>query len=100
MGSAPIGNIVDYLFERSGRAEDAGRAAHLIESQTVDYGALCQRVGRAGNALKRLGLAPGDRVMMSVADGPDFVALFLGGIKVGAVTLPINTLLKTKDYLY
>ncbi len=97
---APIGNVVDYLFEHSGRAENAARAAHLIDGRTVGYGELHERVGRAAAALKRLGLVPGDRLMMSVADGPDFVALFLGGIKIGVVTLPINTLLKPKDYLY
>ena len=38
--------------------------------------------------------------MFSVMDGLDFEALFLGGIKIGAVTLPINTWLKPQDYAY
>ncbi|MCW5770447.1 MAG: benzoate-CoA ligase family protein [Rhodospirillaceae bacterium] len=98
--SAPVGNVVDYLLEHSGAAAHANRIAHRLDDRDVTYGALAARVSRAGNALKRLGLAPGDRVMMSVADGPDFVATFLGGMKMGAVTLPINTMLKAKDYLY
>ena len=38
--------------------------------------------------------------MISLLDGPDFVAAFLGGIKIGAVSLPINTYLKPHDYRY
>ena len=101
---APIGNVVDYLFEHSAARGRASAIAHRLDDRPggrdVSYAELYARVCRTGNALKRLGLAPGDRVMMSVLDGPDFVAVFLGGMKMGAVTLPINTMLKPKDYLY
>lgn len=97
---ALAGNVVDYLFEHSNAGAAGDRIAQRLDDRDVSYRALYEHVCRTGNALKRLGLAPGDRVMMSVADGPDFVGLFLGAMKMGAVPLPINTLLKAKDYLY
>src|SRR3546814_5399485 len=38
--------------------------------------------------------------MFSVLDGADFMSLFLGVMKVGSVSLPINTFLTVKDYAY
>ena len=102
-GKAPIGNVVDYLFEMSGAPGYAGRPALLLDDPdrtVVTYGALQARVCQAGHYLRALGIGPGDRVMFSVMDGLDFEALFLGGIKIGAVTLPINTWLKPQDYAY
>ena len=101
--TAPIGNVVDYLFETSGAPDHAGRPALLLddaERTVVTYGALQARVCQAGHYLGSLGIGEGDRVMFSVMDGLEFEALFLGGIKIGAVTIPINTWLKPQDYAY
>jgi acyl-coenzyme A synthetase/AMP-(fatty) acid ligase len=101
--TAPIGNVVDYLFEHSAAPANAHRPALVLDDPArtvVTYGELYGRVCRVGHYLKSLGIRPDDRVMFSVMDGPDFEALFLGGMKIGAVTIPINTWLKPKDYLY
>jgi len=100
---APIGNVVDYLFEVSGRPENADRTALILDDaagSVVTYGALQARVCQVGHYLRSLGIQPDDRVMFSVMDGADFEALFLGGMKIGAITIPINTWLKPDDYLY
>ncbi len=101
--TAPIGNVVDYLFEHSGSAELSNCPALLLDDEAqsvVTYGALYAKVCQVGGYLKTLGVQPDERVMFSVMDGPEFVALFLGGIKAGAITIPINTWLKPDDYLY
>lgn len=101
--TAPIGNVVDYLFEHSGAPAHSDKKALILDDQTssvVTYGALYARVCQVGHYLKSLGLSPDDRVMFSVMDGVDFEALFLGGMKIGAVPIPINTWLKPNDYLY
>jgi benzoate-CoA ligase len=41
-----------------------------------------------------------NRVLMAVLDGPEFVATFFGAIKLGAVPIPVNTNLMTRDYAY
>ncbi len=101
--TAPIGNVVDYLFEHSAAPANADRPALILDDpdrSVVTYRTLYQRVCKVGHFLRGLGIQPDERVMFSVMDGPDFEALFLGGMKIGAVTIPINTWLKPKDYLY
>jgi len=101
--TAPIGNVVDYLFEHSAAPAHRDKPALILDDaagSVVTYGALYAQVCRVGHYLRSIGIRPDDRVMFSVMDGPDFEALFLGGMKVGAVTIPINTWLKPKDYLY
>ncbi|MES1155325.1 MAG: AMP-binding protein, partial [Pseudorhodoplanes sp.] len=94
------GNVVDYLLERSGSPVFAARPYIVGPDRTWSYGDLTERVGRTANALKSLGLKPGERVLFSVMDGIDFPALFLAILKIGAVGLPINTYLKPHDYQY
>ncbi|MBZ0218158.1 MAG: benzoate-CoA ligase family protein [Fimbriimonadaceae bacterium] len=100
---APIGNVVDYLFEHSGAPAYMAKPALILDDQActiVTYGDLHARVCQVGNYLKMLGIEPGDRAMFSVADGVDFEAIFLGGMKAGVVPIPINTWLKPENYLY
>ncbi|TAL76179.1 MAG: benzoate-CoA ligase family protein [Burkholderiaceae bacterium] len=99
--STPLqGNIVDYLFEHSLGSGLRTRAFLTTPDGDVTFEQTYARICQVGNLLKALGVQPGDRVLFSVLDGSDFVGLFLGGIKVGAVSLPINTFLTTQDYGY
>jgi len=55
-------------------------------------------VNRAGNALRSLGVQEEQRVMIAMLDSVDFVSVFWGAMKIGAVPVPINTLLPAADY--
>ncbi len=68
--------------------------------EDVSYATLAERVARCGNALKRLGLERGERLLMAVKDSPHFFYLFWGAIKAGIVPVPLNTLLRAEDYRY
>jgi len=67
---------------------------------TVTYAELAENVGRAGNALTGLGLGKGERLLMMVKDAPEFFYAFWGAIKAGIIPVPLNTLLRAKDYAY
>lgn len=99
-GRALRGNIVDYLLEFTGAPEESGRPYIVGPEGVCSYGDLIARVGKIANALKSIGVLPGERVLFSAVDGIDFPALFLGIMKIGAVALPINTYLKPSDYQY
>jgi 4-hydroxybenzoate-CoA ligase/benzoate-CoA ligase len=62
------------------------------------YAEVAEQVNRASNALRTLGVAPGDRIVMIMADTAAFISVFFGAIRMGAVPVPLNTLLTTKDY--
>jgi benzoate-CoA ligase family protein len=66
----------------------------------VSYAELAANVNRCGNALARLGLQRGQRLLMMVKDCPEFFYLFWGAIKAGIVPVPLNTLLRADDYRY
>jgi benzoate-CoA ligase family protein len=57
-------------------------------------------VNRAGNVLRELGVRPEERVLLVLADSVEFVALWYGAQKIGAVTAEAYTFLQAKDYAY
>lgn len=61
---------------------------------------LSQNVNRTANLLRSQGINPGDRVVLIVKDIPQFYYAFLGAIRIGAVAVPVNYFLRTKDYAY
>lgn len=94
------GNIVDYLFEKSLEPDNADRTAFVVGDAKHSFAQIHDRVNRLSNLLKSLGMDAGDRIMLSVIDGPDFPAIFLGTIKMGGIAVAINTYLKPADYEY
>jgi acyl-coenzyme A synthetase/AMP-(fatty) acid ligase len=83
---------------------DEGRAGKVVIRTTggdsVTYGTLAENVNRCGNALTGLNVLPAKRVLMIVKDYPAFFYTFWGAIKAGIVPVPLNTLLRAKDYQY
>jgi len=76
------------------------RVAVRDDRGPTTYAQLSARVGRAGNLLRRLGVQMEQRVMMLMLDTVDFPAVFFGAMKIGAVPVPVNTLLTAEDYAY
>ena len=55
---------------------------------------------RAGNVFRDLGVEMEDRVLLLCLDAPEFLGAFWGAIKLGAVPIPVNTMMRGQDYLY
>jgi benzoate-CoA ligase family protein len=82
-------------------AEGRGdRVAYRDDRAAITYRELAERVNRAGNALLALGVQPEQRVVLLMLDTIDFPAVFLGALKVGAVPVPVSTLLTAEDVRY
>jgi benzoate-CoA ligase family protein len=80
-------------------AEGRGRKVAIrCRDGEVRYDELAASVNRCGNALLRLGLARGQRLLLVVKDCPEFFYLFWGAIKAGIVPVPLNTILRAADY--
>jgi len=98
---APVFNVAVPFIDRHLEEGRAGKVAiRTNHGAEVTYGELAEQVNRAGNALRDLGVAPGDRLLMVVKDCPEFFYAFWGAIKAGIVPVPLNTLLRTKDYAF
>jgi len=76
------------------------KAAILCGDQVVTYGELHENVNRLGNALLGLDVRMEERVAILMPDTPELIYAFFGAMKIGAVAVPINTMLMPKDYLY
>ncbi len=61
------------------------------DGAVVRYGDLDGLTGRWANALRGLGVRPGDRVAVQVEKSPENLLLYLATVRVGAVFLPLNT---------
>ena len=76
------------------------KPAIVCGERTVTYRDLEEGVNRFGNALKRLGIRMEERVAILLPDTPEFPFTFFGAMKIGAVAIPMNTLLTAADYEY
>jgi len=93
-------NVAVDLLDRHLAEGRGDRIAYTDDRTTVTYAQLAERANRAGNALRLLGVEAEQRVLMVCLDTVDFPALFLGAIKLGAVPVPVNTLLTASDYVF
>jgi len=66
-------------------------------SRSVSYGELQELVLHAAAALVAAGVRAEERLLLVMADTPELVALFLAGLHIGAVPVPVNTMLTGKD---
>ena len=93
-------NAATFFVDRHVTEGRGSRVAFHHEGGTLTYAALQELVNRAGNALRDLGVDREQRVLCLLLDSPEFLAAFWGAIKVGAVPVPLNTMLRPPDYLY
>ncbi|MGQ0654609.1 MAG: class I adenylate-forming enzyme family protein [Betaproteobacteria bacterium] len=61
-----------------------------VERQ-VTYAQLDERADRVAGLLQRLGVKPGERVGMIVGNRVEFLEIFFGAMRAGAIPVPINT---------
>ena len=97
---AELFNLASYFVDRHLVEGRGGWTAIVCEARRYTYAEIAALVNRAGNAFARAGVQPGDRVLIVVADGPEFVAAYFGAIKIGAVAVPTSTALRPADYAY
>ncbi len=93
-------NAASYFIDRHLAEGRGDKVAIEAEDARLTYRQLQERVNRFGNALRKLGVRVEERVFLLLLDGPEFAIAFFGAIKIGAVPVPVNTLLKPADYQY
>jgi benzoate-CoA ligase family protein len=93
-------NAAVDLVERHLAEGRGDKTAYRDDRGELSYRGLAERVNRAGNLLRALGVEAEQRVALGLLDTVDFPALFLGAMKIGAVPVPLNTLLSPADYAY
>jgi len=93
-------NVASYFVDRLVKTGRGDRVAYTAGGRKITYAGLHDLSCRTGNALLELGVGIEDRVLLVCLDAPEFLGAFWGAIKIGAVPIPTNTLMRSADFLY
>ncbi|MGH2949180.1 MAG: long-chain-fatty-acid--CoA ligase [Solirubrobacteraceae bacterium] len=75
----------------------ASRPALRLADAEITYAALDDGSARAAGLLHDLGVRPGDRVAVMLPNVPQFALAYYGALRLGAIVVPMNPLLKTRE---
>src|SRR4051812_268710 len=81
-------------------AEAPDRPAVKLDDLVLPYAALDAGVARAAGLLRAHGVGAGDRVGLQMPNVPYFPVLYYGALRLGAVVVPMNPLLKAREVEY
>jgi benzoate-CoA ligase family protein len=87
-------NACEYLLDRRLAAGDGGRVALAGSFGQVSYAELHDRVCRVAAGLRSIGLAPEQRLALAMTDSPEFVISYLAAMRIGAIPVPVSTMLR------
>lgn len=88
-------SLPELLLSRA--AEHPDRDCIVLEGERVTYGELEARSRLVARSLMELGVEPGDRVGILMANCVDFVALMFGASLIGAVGVLYNARFKARE---
>ncbi|MFG1796237.1 amino acid adenylation domain-containing protein [Nocardia sp. NPDC049149] len=71
-------------------SDDHGARSALVGRRTVTYRELADTVDRLAARLRELGAAPGDRVVIWMAKGPEFAQAILAALQAGCAYVPVD----------
>lgn len=93
-------NAATAFLDRNLAEGRGSKTAIYYEGQAYSYAQVAELANRVGNGLLELGLDLEQRVALLMLDSPQMAAAFFGAIKIGAVPIPLNTMLRPNDYVY
>ncbi len=91
-------NLATLLEGSAARTPD--RTALTAGERKLTYRQLNEEANKIAGALKRRGIAPGDRVALTMPNTPEFAIAYYGILKAGAAVVPLNVLLKAPEISY
>ncbi|NEA23879.1 benzoate-CoA ligase family protein [Actinomadura bangladeshensis] len=86
-------NASDYLLQPAFHPDTAGRTALSGPGGDLSYGELADLAGHIAAGLESWGTRAEERVVLFMADGPLMAAAILGAMRLGAVPVPVSTML-------
>ena len=90
-------NAAEWLVDRHVSDGRGDRVAFFSDDRPLTYAGLQRATWAAAGMLAAVGVEPGDRVLMVVRDEAAFPAVFLGGLRMGAIPVPVSTMLRASD---
>ncbi|MFE3788251.1 AMP-binding protein [Streptomyces goshikiensis] len=86
-------NLVRRLVDTAADRGWMERPAYFVDEDVHRYEDVYAGAARAAAAYASRGLGPGARILLALPDGIEFVRAFLGALHIGAVAVPVNSML-------
>jgi benzoate-CoA ligase len=93
-------NMAHYFLDHNIEEGRGDKTAVYYQDVKYSYSDVQLMANRMGNALRELGVEMEDRVLMVLPDSIEFVAVWFGIAKIGAVHAMVNSILPPADYEY
>lgn len=90
-------NAAVWLVDRHVDAGNGDRIAIRTGGESVTYAQVQTKVEEVSIALRTIGVRPEERVAMAMLDSVEFVSVFLGAMRIGAIPVAMNPLLPGRD---
>lgn len=87
-------NIAEFFLDARVTEGRGDRTALITDAGRWSYREVQALANRYANLLRSEGVAPEQRVIIALPDGPDYVAALFGTLKIGAVVVMVNPELK------
>ncbi|MFC1957696.1 class I adenylate-forming enzyme family protein [Chloroflexota bacterium] len=84
--------MLDEAASRYGK-----KTAIVSDDRRLSYADLDEASNRVANALIKMGVNKGDRVAMLLSNSPEFVIIYFGIVKIGAVAVPLDIKYKVAE---
>ncbi|MGE0628986.1 MAG: AMP-binding protein [Hyphomicrobiaceae bacterium] len=92
----PVGQIL----ERHIGTPVEGKPALIVDDEPVTYRQLVTLTRQVHSGLVGIGVEPEHRILFFATDSLEYVAMWMGGLRLGAIPAVVSDLYKTKDLLY
>jgi 3-hydroxybenzoate/4-hydroxybenzoate---CoA ligase len=93
-------NAVEDCLLHGLKVAGSDHPALIGSDETLSYGALAARVAKFAAGLRETGVTSGDRVALLMLDTPDFIALHLAAMAMGAVASGVSTRASERELGY
>jgi fatty-acyl-CoA synthase len=90
----------DLMTDRARLTPDREALLMLPAGRRYTYAALNARANRLANWMRALGVEKGDRVSILAHNGIEYIDLFYGLAKIGAILAPLNWRLVARELVY
>jgi len=91
-------NAATFFVDRHVTEGRGARTAFRFRGRSITYAEVATSVDRVAAGLASLGVEIENRVVLVLRDTPAFGASFWGTVKLGAVVVPLNTLMGDPEY--
>lgn len=76
------------------------KPAIIFEDRQITYGQLDSQASRLADSMKQKGVKQGDRVALYLPNIPEFIICYMASLKIGAIAVSVNPMLKSAELEY